>query len=58
MTALLKKCKKHRNRLALKNRQPRSPSSVWTKRRKEVSDEGNKEYFRKLIEETNKRSGL
>ena len=25
---------------------------------KEVSDEGNREYFRKLIEETNKRSGL
>jgi hypothetical protein len=26
--------------------------------KEEVSDEGNKEYFRKLIEETNKRSGL
>jgi hypothetical protein len=57
MAALLKKWKKHRNQVALKNRQPRRPRSSRTKK-EEVGDEGNKEYFRKLIEETNKRSGL
>ena len=41
---------------------PEEPTAEEAERRsdqeEEVSDEGNKEYFKKLIEETNKRSGL